>query len=88
MFKFFDNIVKIIYRLTKYGTRGSETAIIYSHKLRFRFFKYRLYKVEMKSKTAYFIIEGTLPKFKYKSYHISGGLQRLTDYLFILGEKK
>lgn len=86
--KFLDGLIRSIYVLAKYGTRGNETAIIYSHKLRFRLFKYRLYKVELRTKTAYFIMDMPLPSYKYRSYHISDGLQRLTNHLFILREKK
>ena len=86
--KFLDGLIRSIYVLVKRGTRGNESAIILSHKLRFRLFKYRLYKIELRTKTAYFITDTPLPKYKYRSYHISDGIQRLTDHLFILREKK
>ena len=99
MKKFLDNTVRIFYNLIKYGTKnGTETARFVKHKLYFRLFKWRLYKVESERRAfgntsqplkKYFIISDTaLPSYKYKVFMISGNMQRLNDYLFVWRSKK
>lgn len=63
----------------------NETAGIKRHKLRFRFFKWRLYKVWATNtdEVFYLITEDMkMPKYKYKAFRITGGLKRLNDNLF------
>ena len=82
--KFLDFIVRVVASLAT-GLDGNETAKIKQHKLRFWLFGIRLYKVwSLKTNKEFYIItKEKLPKYKYKSFTIHGGVKRLTDYLFI-----
>lgn len=65
--------------------RGSETARIQKHKLRFWFFGVRLYKVwsAITAKEYYIITNAHFPSYKYKSFVIHSGLKRIRNNLFI-----
>lgn len=99
MKKFLNNTITAIYNLCKYGTKnGHETARFVKHKLYFRLFKWRLYKVESERRAfsntneplkKYFIISNiAFPSYKYKVFMINDNMQRLNDYLFVWRSKQ
>lgn len=89
MEKFLHNVILLVSNLAT-GLDGNETAKIKGHKLWFWVPGWRLYKVfSEKTPKEYYIIANTkLPKYKYKTFMITGNMKRLTNELFLWREKK
>jgi hypothetical protein len=88
MNKLFSRLLVTIVNIAS-GLDGYETAKIKEHKLRFWIPGWRLYKVvsSVSSIEFYIITNQKLPKYKYKTFMISGGMKRLNDALFLWRKK-